>query len=139
MFTHPCPALVITCIDWRFWPAIFRFVKERLKIKNFDVLTLPGSSYNFKTKRKKQVLSDIALSFKLHQIKHVLIFNHKDCGAYAESRAFGNQDKEIKAHSNDLKRASREIKKKFPALGVELYWSFLGSRKWVGFRRVVHY
>lgn len=41
---HDCEAVLITCMDFRFWDSITHFVKEELKIKHFDLPDLPGAS-----------------------------------------------------------------------------------------------
>ena len=41
---HHCEAVVLTCIDFRFWRETLEFVEKKLGIETFDFPSLPGAA-----------------------------------------------------------------------------------------------
>jgi len=126
---HHCQALVLLCIDFRFWQATLRFVKNQLKIKSFDILALAGGAKSLaclavrrasSTKKiyQRTVLDNIKISIQLHQIKKIILVNHQDCGAYGGSQQFKSLKKEITFHQKELQKARRLLKRLYPRLRV---------------------
>ena len=70
---HPCKALVISCIDYRFVTKVRDFILNKGLDGGYDIITVPGASFNLYT------------------------IDHEDCGAYgkndSEKAHFGNLKK----------------------------------------------
>lgn len=107
---HTCDGLVVTCIDFRLQEFIDNFIKNKFGTKNHDRVAIAGGVKDF-----DNVLNQIKISKRLHDIKTVVLVNHEDCGAYAEA---GTKEK----HEQDLRAASEKIKSEIPGIDVENYF-----------------
>ncbi|HPN96777.1 MAG TPA: hypothetical protein PLK35_03345 [Candidatus Moranbacteria bacterium] len=129
---HSCEAVVLTCIDFRFWRETLEFVEKELGIKTFDFPSLPGSA-----KAINECLNDTDLAMQcinvpcdLHHAKKIVIVNHEDCGAYGGSAKFsGDAKAEINFHENELKKAKEKIMEKYPDKEVILAYAKLSEDK----------
>lgn len=128
---HSCDAVVLTCIDFRFWRATAGFVEKELGIENFDFPSLPGSA---KAINECLLDSDVALQcigvpVSLHHAKRVVIVNHEDCGAYGGSKAFGSPEDEQNFHEKELKKAKSKLEEKYPDKKYILVYARLTEEK----------
>lgn len=114
-------AIVISCIDYRFWPQAIPLLKK--KYGEFDLIQMAGSSKNLTSPSKKEykitILENIKISVQLHNSQKIILTNHIDCGAYGGSKNFKSQKEEIKFHFMELKRAEKIIQKEFPQLLIK--------------------
>lgn len=111
--THTCDALIVSCIDFRFQKYIRNWTDTNLPDKTFDVIAYAGS-----TKELETVLKQIELSIKLHDVKHIVLMHHEECGAYGiESTP--------KRHVADLKKAKQAIFASHPNVNIDLYYLHL--------------
>jgi len=126
---HSCGAVVLTCIDFRFWRETLEFVEKELSIKSFDFPSLPGSAKAI----NGFVDGDIAMQcvgvpYDLHHARKLAIVNHQDCGAYGGSEVFnGDEIAEQKFHEAELKKARIKILAKYPELKVILVYAKLAD------------
>ncbi len=123
--THQCAAVVLTCIDFRFWRETLEFVEKKLRLESFDFPSLPGAA---KAINEGQELAwdCLDVSCRLHQVEKIVIVNHSDCGAYGGKQKFGgNREKEEVFHRKELKKAEARIKKEFPEKQVILVYARL--------------
>lgn len=114
---HSCEAVVLTCIDFRFWRETVEFVEKELRVEDFDFPSLPGSAkaINDCVEEEDLALSCIGVSCDLHHAKKIVIVNHEDCGAYGGSAKFGNdQKKEQEFHEEELRKAKKKLIDKYP-------------------------
>ena len=91
---HNCEALVLMCIDFRFWQDIQKHLAKN-GLKNYDMLAFPGASLGLSSgsnPAQKPLLNAISISQNLHGIKKVVIVDHEDCGAYGGSSSFPSFD-----------------------------------------------
>lgn len=125
---HNCEAVVLACIDFRFWRETMKFVEEELGLKSYDFPKLPGAA-----KSINDCLSEVDVAMKcigvpcdLHQVSKIVIVNHADCGAYGGSKQFkGDSDAEQKFHEGELKKAREKILTQFPGKEVILAYAKL--------------
>lgn len=125
---HKCDAVVLSCIDFRFWEKIIKFVKNVLKIKVFDFSLLPGACKYIVDSHSKNDLAMkcISVPMYLHHANIVVIVNHADCGAYGSLKAFdGNVKKEQEFYEKELKKAKKIILEKYPDKKVILIFAKL--------------
>lgn len=113
---HTCDAVVLTCIDFRFWRETLEFIEKELGIRNFDFPSLPGSA-----KAINECMGEGDLAFKcigvpceLHHAKKIVIVNHEDCGAYGGSGEFETREEEQKFHESELQKAKNKLSEKYP-------------------------
>lgn len=114
---HACEAVVLTCIDFRFWRETVKFVEDELGIKSFDFPSLPGAAkaINDATDDADIAMRCIAVPCGLHHVKKIVIVNHQDCGAYGGGQAFnGDEVAELKFHEQELRKAKEKLAAKYP-------------------------
>lgn len=127
---HSCEAVVLTCVDFRFWRQTLEFVEKELSIKSFNFPSLPGAA-----KAINECVSDediamqcVSVPYGLHHAKKLVIVNHQDCGAYGGSKVFnGNKIEEQKFQEAELKKAKTKILGKYPELEVMLVYAKLAD------------
>jgi carbonic anhydrase len=125
---HSCEAVVLACIDFRFWRETMRFVEEELGLKSYDFPKLPGAA-----KSINDCLSEVDVAMKcigvpcdLHHVEKIVIVNHADCGAYGGSVQFnGDAEAEQKFHEGELKKAKEKISAEYPGKEVILAYAKL--------------
>lgn len=113
---HQCDAVVLTCIDFRFWRETLEFVEGELGIKTFDFPSLPGSAKTVNECMNKGDLAFkcISVPCELHHAKKIVIVNHEDCGAYGGSSKFETREEEQLFHEGELKKAKDKLIDKYP-------------------------
>ena len=127
-------AMVLSCIDPRFQPIVYNYLKRKKLNGKYSSFTMAGSSIGVTaTKFKKwhkTFWDNIDTSIKLHQIKKLIVINHRDCGA--AKLINGNKEfsriNETKIHKDSFKKIKKIFKKKYPKLSIELNIISLNSR-----------
>lgn len=125
---HSCEAVVLACIDFRFWRETVKFVEEELGIKAYDFPKLPGAAkaINDCQGEADVPMECIGVPFNLHHASKIVIVNHTDCGAYGGSKQFeGDADAEQKFHEEQLKSAKEKILVQYPGKEVVLAYAKL--------------
>ena len=122
-------ALLLTCVDYRFVEMTAAYMAKRNLTNKYDIVVLAGASLGAVTDKypewSKTFWDHLGLAIKLHQIKRVLVMDHRDCGAYKIIFGEGccnTRAKETEAHATQLKNLSSQIGQKYPDLAgkVEL-------------------
>lgn len=132
---HKAKVLVLSCIDFRFLEPEILFLSERHLEGQYDWIALAGASLamsGFPHASETEVFWDqLSLSYELHHIETVIIFDHQDCGAYAskiDRKLLQNPYQEQKVHTDYLSRAYWAIRNRYPTLDIELYFVTLDAR-----------
>ncbi len=118
--------MVLSCIDPRFQPIIYNYLKKKKLNGKYSSFTIAGSAIgvtaNKFKKWHKTFWDNLDTSIKLHKIKKLIVINHRDCGAAKIINGNKNFDKlsEIKIHKNSLMKIKKTFKKKYPSLDIEL-------------------
>lgn len=113
MNIHTCDAIVVSCIDFRFQKYIHKWLEKKLNHTTYDYVGFAGGTKDLET-----VMKQIAISVRLHKVKHCFLMHHEDCGAYgAESTP--------ERHAQDLRKAKQTILARYPYLQVDLYYIHL--------------
>ena len=118
--------MVLSCIDPRFQPIVYNYLKKKKLIGKYSSFTIAGASLGvtaakFK-KWHKTFWDNIETSIKLHKIKKLIVINHRDCGAAKiinRKKIFSN-DIETNIHRDSLQKIKKLFKKKYPKLNIEL-------------------
>lgn len=112
---HSCDAVVLCCIDFRFWRETVEFAEKELELKSFDFPSLPGAAKAINECIDGDIsMSCVGVPCELHHVKKIIIINHQDCGAYGGSGKFQNGEEEQKFHEEELQKAKEKLMKKYP-------------------------
>ena len=111
-------ALVLSCIDPRFQPIVFNYLKKRKLNGKYSSFTIAGSAIGvtapkFK-KWHKTFWDNLETSINLHKIKKLIVINHRDCGA----AKIINGKKKFDSF-NEIKKT---LKKKHKKLKIEMFF-----------------
>ena len=117
-------AMVLSCIDPRFQPKVFNYLKKKNLTGKYSSFTIAGGSIGVTAKKFKKWHStfweNLATSIKLHNISNLIIINHNDCGA---AKIVNGNNKfsttiENKIHNQSFKIIKKKLKKKHPSIKV---------------------
>lgn len=127
--THHCEAVVLACIDFRFWKETMQFVEQFLGIENYDFPKLPGSAKAINESQDGDIsMMCVGVPCDLHGAEKIVVVNHSDCGAYGGSKKFGgDSEAEQKFHEQELKKARDVILEKYPENEVVLAYAKLSG------------
>jgi carbonic anhydrase len=132
--THQAKALVLSCIDFRFFTAERYFLAKKNLWNNYDWTALAGASLvlaGFPHPSDAEAFWDqLDVSYRLHQINKVIVIDHQDCGAYAtmiDPNLSKNPERELQVHTDYLNRAYWLIRNRYSNLEVELYFATLNK------------
>jgi hypothetical protein len=85
---HEAEALLLTCMDFRFFLKIARIMDKFRLTKNYDHVILAGAALGAVVPEKpswQETFRDhLTLAMDLHKIKRVIVMEHRECGAYGE-------------------------------------------------------
>ena len=117
-------AMVLSCIDPRFQPKVFNYLKKKNLIGKYSSFTIAGGSIGVTAKKFKKWHStfweNLATSIKLHNISNLIVINHNDCGAakIVNGNTKFSTSIENKIHNQSFKIIKRKLKKKHPSIKV---------------------
>ena len=115
-------AMVLSCIDPRFQPKVFKYLKTKKLTGKYSSFTIAGAAIGVTHKKFKKwhstFLDNLSTSIKLHNIKKLIVINHSDCGAakIVNGKKKFNQSIENKIHKDSFKKIKKILGKKFPKL-----------------------
>ena len=119
-------AMVLSCIDPRFQPIVYNYLKKKKLTGKYSSFIIAGSAIGVtanKFKRWHKVFWDnFETSVKLHNIKKLIVINHRDCGAAKiinRKKDFTNLN-ETSVHKNSFQKIKKIFRKKYPKLSIEL-------------------
>jgi len=118
--------MVLSCIDPRFQPVIYNYLKKKKLNGKYSSFTIAGSAIgvtaNKFKKWHKTFWDNMDTSIKLHKIKKLIVINHRDCGAakIINGKKIFNKLNETKIHKVSLFKIKKLFKKKYPKLSIDL-------------------
>ena len=126
--------MVLSCIDPRFQPIVYNYLRKKKLSGKYSSFTIAGSAVGVtanKFKRWHKIFWDnFETSVKLHNIKKLIVINHRDCGAAKiinGKKEFSDMN-ETKVHKNSFKKIKKIFRKKYPKLSIELKIISLNSK-----------
>ena len=117
--------MVLSCMDPRFQPVVYDYLKKRKLNGKYSAFTLAGSAIGVTAIRfkkwHKSFWDNIDVSIRLHKIKKLIVINHYDCGAakMINGKKKFNKINETKIHSKSFIMIKNKFKEKYPSLGIE--------------------
>jgi carbonic anhydrase len=127
-------AMVLSCIDPRFQPIVYNYLKKKKLAGKYSTFTIAGSAIGVtanKFKRwHKAFWDNFDTSIKLHNIKKLIVINHRDCGAakIINGKKEFSRINETKVHKDSFLKIKKIFKKKYPKLSIELKIISLNSK-----------
>jgi len=125
-------AMVLSCMDPRFQPKVFKYLKAKKLIGKYSSFTIAGAAIGVTHKKFKKwhstFIDNLSTSIKLHKINKLIVINHKDCGA---AKIVNGKKKftsiiENKIHKDSFKVIKKTLNKKFPNL--KIYFKILSLK-----------
>jgi carbonic anhydrase len=119
-------AMVLSCIDPRFQDLVSKYTGSRGLTGKYSQFVVAGASIGvvapaFKDWHKT-FWDNLGASIQLHNIKKVIVVNHRDCGAakiaYGEA-AVKDAEAETKTHQAALAEFRKQLAQRQPKLGAE--------------------
>jgi len=120
-------AAVLWCFDDRITLGVQKFLK-RIGARQVDTIRIAGGAMALASPKDNFeqgfVIEQLRLSRKLHQTGRVILFAHRDCGAYGGSARFqGDAEAEVSFHRAELSRAAQVIRAALPEVAIEHYFA----------------
>jgi carbonic anhydrase len=119
-------AMVLSCIDPRFQPIVYKYLKNKKLNGKYSAFNIAGGSIgvtaNKFKKWHKSFWDNFDTSVKLHNIKKLIVINHRDCGAakIINGKKEFSHFNETTVHKNSFQKIKKRFKKKYPKLAIEL-------------------
>ena len=119
-------AMVLSCMDPRFQPIVYNYLKKKKLIGKYSAFTIAGSAIGVTASKFKKwhktFWDNIDTSIKLHKIKKLIVINHRDCGAakIINGKKEFSRANETKIHKNSFLKLKKLFRKKYPQLTIEL-------------------
>ena len=118
--------MVLSCMDPRFQPIVFNYLKKKKLSGKYSSFTIAGSAIGVTTNKFKKwhktFWDNFETSVKLHNIKKLIVINHRDCGAakIVNGNKIFDKSNETKIHRTSFDEIRKKFKKKYPRLKIEL-------------------
>ena len=118
--------MVLSCIDPRFQPIVYNFLKKKKLTGKYSSFTIAGSAIGVTASKFKKwhkpFWDNFDTSIKLHKIKKLIVINHRDCGAakIINGKKEFSTVNETKVHKTSFQKLKKIFKKKYPKLKIEL-------------------
>ena len=119
-------AMVLSCIDPRFQPLVYNYLKKKKLTGKYSAFTIAGSAIGVTHDKFKKwhsvFIENLSTSIKLHKIEKLIVINHTDCGAAKIANGNKKFDSLIEEniHKSSFIDIKRKIKKKFPKIKIDL-------------------
>jgi carbonic anhydrase len=127
-------AMVLSCIDPRFQPIVYNYLKKKKLTGKYSSFTIAGSAVGVTANKFKKwhkvFWENFDTSVKLHNIKKLIVINHRDCGAakIINGKKDFSSINETKVHKTSFQKLKKIFKKKYPKLKIELKLISLNKR-----------
>ena len=125
-------AMVLSCIDPRFQPKVFNYLKKKKLTGKYSSFNIAGAAVGVTSKKFKKwqstFLDNLSTSIKLHNINKLIVINHEDCGAakIVNGKKEFSSLVENKIHKDSFQKIKAILNKRFPKL--ELSFKILSLR-----------
>ena len=117
-------AMVLSCMDPRFQPKVYKYLKAKKLTGKYSAFTIAGAAIGVTHKKFKKwhstFIDNLSTSIKLHKIRKMIVINHKDCGAakIVNGKKKFNSIIENKIHRESFKKIKKVLNNRFPSLKI---------------------
>ena len=119
--------LLLSCMDYRLMDELAAYMDSRGLKDAYDHVILAGASLGALADKRpgwgRTFFEHLDVAIQLHQVRKVMVIDHKDCGAYRVflgEAAVATPAKELEVHTLYLRKLRGLILKRHPKLEVEL-------------------
>ena len=126
--------MVLSCIDPRFQPIVHNYLKKKKLVGKYSSFTIAGSAIGVTASKFKKwhkaFWDNFDTSVKLHNIRKLIVINHRDCGAakiIIGKKEFSKANETL-VHRNSFQKIKKIFKRKYPKLRIELKLISLNSK-----------
>lgn len=125
---HRIETLAIACIDGRFRDTTDHLLDR--DARDIDTVFVPGASIGLTRAIEESagLWDALRIAHDLHGVRHVRIYEHEDCGKFAELGA----DNSAAGHYRVATDAKRKIRQRYPDVTVSYTFLLLRSTGAVG-------
>jgi len=128
---HKAEVLLLSCIDFRFFNLVQKYIDDRGLSDKFDHVILAGAELGAvvdfppepKLHWQQFFLEHLALSKQLHCIDRLVVLGHRNCGAYEKFKLLPenpDRDEERRVHAAQAERLQALVGRFYPGLPVEV-------------------
>lgn len=126
-YPKTAPILLLSCVDYRFQDEIMDFMEKRGALDKYDNVVIAGGSLGVDNvlypELKKAFMTQLKLMKKMHDIKIVILLDHRDCGMYKlvhTEKHTHDRDSETSLHRYHLNNVRSLILSHYPDITVEM-------------------
>jgi carbonic anhydrase len=109
-------AMALTCMDPRFQPLVYKYLKKRNLTGKYSSFTIAGGAIGVTHNKFKKwhtaFIENLATSIRIHKINKLIAINHKDCGAAKIAEPDQAISNETKIHIIAFKKIKKNIEQK---------------------------
>ena len=126
--------MVLSCIDPRFQPVVYNYLKKKKLVGKYSSFTIAGSAVGVTASKfkiwHKAFWDNFETSVKLHNIRKLIVINHRDCGAakILNGEKEFSEANETVVHRKSFQKIKKIFKRKYPKLRIELKLISLNSK-----------
>ena len=126
--------MVLSCIDPRFQPIVFNYLKKRNLNGKYSSFTIAGSAIGVTAakfrKWHKTFWDNLETSINLHKITKLIVINHCDCGAakILNGKKNFNEQRESFIHKKSFNQIKKNLKKRHKKLKIEMFLISLNKK-----------
>lgn len=125
---HTTEALVLSCMDFRMMDHVSNFLADKGLQGKYDLVAIAGAAIGVMNDAKptwgELFWEHVGLAQDLHEIRRVIVIDHRDCGAckaFVSSDCADDRQHELEIHTKWLSSLLEEVQNRAPDLAVELY------------------
>lgn len=126
---HKAKACVLMCMDFRFQKQSQQWLEKNGYLGNCDEVIVAGASRDLvkpiEDFHKDALLRQIDLSVKLHDPDEIVIFDHQDCGGYAQDDTIPSgleKEDDIEKHKHYANKAKEVLEEIYPEKTIKVLY-----------------
>ncbi len=114
-------------MDFRLRCEMWKWMDEKKYTHDCDVVSVAGASKGIADGGETEhvLLQQIDVAYNLHDVRHIILMHHSDCGAYLSSYKFENEEAEKQKQFEDMQKAKHIIEERYLGVEVVLVWAEL--------------
>jgi len=114
-------------MDFRLRCEMWKWMDKEKYTHDCDVVSVAGASKGIADGGETEhvLLQQTDVAYNLHDVRHVILMHHNDCGAYLNSYQFENEKAEKEKQIDDMKKAKHIIEDRYLGVEVVLVWAEL--------------
>ncbi len=106
---------------------MWEWMDEEKYTHDCDIVSVAGASKGITDGgvAQEMLFKQIDVAYNLHEVRHVILLHHSDCGAYANSYQFSDPVEEKEKQLEDMEKAKQIVEDRYVGVDVILVWGEL--------------